>query len=212
MCQAAIPAQLNCFEERFTCGKPNPRVGRDGIPRPVVNRPSGGQPPRRFATCPTCTAGCGIVSAGRSSGTQHVGQSNQFLRRRLPAEQHGKSARLSGDTVDRLNRYFDASAFTQPAPFTFGNVARTLPDARAPGTVNFDFSVQEHANFDFSVQEHAVHRTAESPIPGRVFQRAQQQEFRRAGHEPGEQHIRGDQLGLRCAGVSVGDEADFLSR
>ena len=31
--------------------------------------------------------------------------------------------------------------FSQPPAFTFGNVARMLADVRAPGLVNFDFSV-----------------------------------------------------------------------
>ncbi len=31
--------------------------------------------------------------------------------------------------------------FTQPAPFTFGNVSRTLPDVRGPGVRNLDFSL-----------------------------------------------------------------------
>jgi hypothetical protein len=43
--------------------------------------------------------------------------------------------------VNRLNRYFDTSAFSLPGPFTFGNVSRTLPDVRAPGQVNFDFAM-----------------------------------------------------------------------
>jgi hypothetical protein len=34
----------------------------------------------------------------------------------------------------RLNEYFNTSVFSQPAPFTLGNVGRTLPDVRAPGT------------------------------------------------------------------------------
>jgi hypothetical protein len=48
---------------------------------------------------------------------------------------------LSGSTEERLNRYFDISAFTQPAPFTFGNVSRTLPDVRGPGTINVALSI-----------------------------------------------------------------------
>jgi hypothetical protein len=53
----------------------------------------------------------------------------------------GKSANLSGPIRDRLDRYFDTSAFTQPDPFTFGNVSRTLPDVRGPGSVNSDISL-----------------------------------------------------------------------
>lgn len=46
-----------------------------------------------------------------------------------------------------MNRYFDTSVFSQPAPFTFGNTARTLPDVRAPGVMNFDFSVMKNTRF-----------------------------------------------------------------
>lgn len=53
----------------------------------------------------------------------------------------GVSAALSGSVVDRLDRYFNTAAFTQPAPFTFGNVSRTLPDVRGPALINFDLSL-----------------------------------------------------------------------
>ena len=53
----------------------------------------------------------------------------------------GVSAKLSGPVVDRLNRYFDTSAFTQPDPYTFGNLGRTLPDVRGPANINFDLSL-----------------------------------------------------------------------
>jgi hypothetical protein len=53
----------------------------------------------------------------------------------------GKSAALSGPVVSRLSRYFDTSAFTQPDPFTFGNLGRTLPNVRGPANVNFDLSL-----------------------------------------------------------------------
>jgi len=50
----------------------------------------------------------------------------------------GASARLSNPT---LSRWFDTAAFINPAPFTIGNVGRTLPDVRGPGTINIDFSL-----------------------------------------------------------------------
>lgn len=53
----------------------------------------------------------------------------------------GQSARLETDAHQRLDRWFDTSAFTAPAAFTFGNVSRTLPDVRGHGTNNFDLSV-----------------------------------------------------------------------
>jgi hypothetical protein len=54
---------------------------------------------------------------------------------------NGHSAALSGRVEDRLNRYFDTSVFSQPSPYTLGNVARTLPDVRNPSTRNIDLSL-----------------------------------------------------------------------
>ncbi len=54
---------------------------------------------------------------------------------------NGQYAGLSGPVVDRLDRYFDTSAFSQPAPFTFGNVGRTISNIRGPGTRGMDFSL-----------------------------------------------------------------------
>src|SRR5207237_7587142 len=54
---------------------------------------------------------------------------------------NGHSGKLTGPIVDRLNRYFDTSVFSQPAPFTFGNISRTMPDLRAPGVSNLDLSL-----------------------------------------------------------------------
>ena len=78
----------------------------------------------------------------------------------------GKSAKLSGPVKDRLDRYFDTSQFTQPPPFTFGNVARTLPDVRTPGQVNVDFStskntrIRERVNLQFRFEAfNAINRT-----------------------------------------------------
>jgi hypothetical protein len=53
----------------------------------------------------------------------------------------GKSAELSGSVESRLNEYFDIAQFTIPAPYTFGNVSRTLPDVRGPGRQNYDLAL-----------------------------------------------------------------------
>ncbi|MGH9628145.1 MAG: hypothetical protein ACRD7E_07365 [Bryobacteraceae bacterium] len=54
---------------------------------------------------------------------------------------NGTSARKTGRVQDRLNAYFDTSAFSQPAPFTFGSVSSYLPDVRNHGVQNFDLSL-----------------------------------------------------------------------
>ncbi len=50
----------------------------------------------------------------------------------------GQSAKLDNPSRER---WFDTMAFVNPPDFTFGNVGRTLPDVRAPGTVNWDLSL-----------------------------------------------------------------------
>ncbi len=65
----------------------------------------------------------------------------------------GKSAELSGRAEDRLTRWFDTSQFTNPAPFTLGNVGRTLPDVRTDGITQWDFSVRRN----FTIFKERVH-------------------------------------------------------
>lgn len=51
------------------------------------------------------------------SATNTAGLFNNHTR----PNNNGKSAKLSGPVDQRLNRHFDTTAFSQPAPFTFGN-------------------------------------------------------------------------------------------
>lgn len=60
---------------------------------------------------------------------------------RTQPNNNGKSAKLTGPVHERLSKYFDTSVFSQPAPFTFGNVSITLPDVRNDGIKNFDMSL-----------------------------------------------------------------------
>ncbi len=57
------------------------------------------------------------------------------------ANNNGHPAALSGDVHQRLNRYFDTSVFSQPAPFTLGNVSPYISNLRAPYVNNFDLSL-----------------------------------------------------------------------
>ena len=70
---------------------------------------------------------------------------------------NGQSALLSGSITGRLNEYFNTSVFSQPAPFTFGNVGASLPTVRAPGVDNFDLSLFKnfHPLEKLTVQFHA---------------------------------------------------------
>ncbi|MDQ2900063.1 MAG: TonB-dependent receptor [Acidobacteriota bacterium] len=69
-----------------------------------------------------------------------VNTSNSFGGGQRP-NRTGVSANESGSAQSRLNGWFNTAAFSLPAPFTFGNSARTLPDARSHGIANYDFSV-----------------------------------------------------------------------
>ncbi|MBM3735508.1 MAG: carboxypeptidase regulatory-like domain-containing protein [Acidobacteria bacterium] len=55
----------------------------------------------------------------------------------------GRSAAMPGGRArnEQVAKWFDTGAFTQPAPFTFGNVSRTLPDVRGPGSWLVDLSL-----------------------------------------------------------------------
>jgi hypothetical protein len=72
------------------------------------------------------------LSASNTSGI--------FAARTQP-NNNGRSGRKTGRVQDRLDAYFDTSVFTQPAAFTFGNLARFLPDVRNDRIRNWDLSL-----------------------------------------------------------------------
>lgn len=72
------------------------------------------------------------ITGGNDSGT--------FAGTQRP-NSNGRDAALSGPVTDRLGEYFDTSAFSLNAPFTFGNVPRMMPNLRGPGTANVDLSI-----------------------------------------------------------------------
>lgn len=59
----------------------------------------------------------------------------------IRANNNGKSGKLSGAVDQRLDAYFDKSVFSQPPPYTFGNLSPYLPDIRNDGMRNFDLSL-----------------------------------------------------------------------
>jgi hypothetical protein len=67
----------------------------------------------------------------------------------------GESAKLDNPTRER---WFNTEAFVNPPDYQFGNIGRTLPDVRTPGTVNFDLSlikdtkITEHVNLQFRAE------------------------------------------------------------
>ncbi|MBI4891002.1 MAG: carboxypeptidase regulatory-like domain-containing protein [Acidobacteria bacterium] len=80
------------------------------------------------------------------------GASNQMADR---PNSTGQSAKIDTPSAQR---WFNTDVFINPVDFTFGNVGRTLPDVRAPGTFNWDLSaikntrITERVNLQFRVE------------------------------------------------------------
>ena len=73
------------------------------------------------------------IVGGNSSGTMSGLQRPNW---------NGKNATITeGEITDRLGRFFDTSAFSLNAPFTFGTAPRIMPNLYGPGAKNFDLSV-----------------------------------------------------------------------
>ena len=78
--------------------------------------------------------GINIVPDGSAVYADAQRDDDQYRDR--PAPDRIADGKLSDPTVDR---WFDTSAFTTPAPFTYGNAGRNI--LYGPGRVNFDFSL-----------------------------------------------------------------------
>lgn len=84
----------------------------------------------------------------------------------------GESAKLNNPTRER---WFNTEAFVNPPDFTFGNVGRTLPDVRTPGTFNFDFAlmkdtyVNERAHVQFRIEAFNVFNSVNLRGPNTAF-------------------------------------------
>jgi hypothetical protein len=83
------------------------------------------------------------------------------------------NARPAG--VDRVDEWFNTAAFAQPAPFTFGNSPRFLPNTRAPGINNFDlaaekwFQLQERLKMEFRAEFYNAFNHTNLLAPNQVF-------------------------------------------
>jgi hypothetical protein len=74
------------------------------------------------------------------------------------ANWNGKNPSGHGPIAKRLNNYFNVDNFSAPAPFTYGNSARTLSALRSPGFVSTDLSgikripIHEQWNAEFRAE------------------------------------------------------------
>jgi hypothetical protein len=75
-------------------------------------------------------AALGISSATNTNFSQGGGQRPNWS---------GQSANLGDERT--IDRWFDATPFTQAPAYAFGNAPRTMGDLRADGATNFDFTV-----------------------------------------------------------------------
>ena len=58
----------------------------------------------------------------------------------------GVSPKLSSSrpVAAKVGQWFNTAAFSLPAPFTFGNVSRTIDSVRGPGISNLDFALEKN--------------------------------------------------------------------
>jgi hypothetical protein len=84
----------------------------------------------------------GIVTyqSGAPLALSATNTSGLFAPRTQP-NNNGQSGRRTGRVQDRLDRYFDPTVYSQPAPFTYGNLSRFLPDVRSDMLRNWDLSL-----------------------------------------------------------------------
>ena len=91
----------------------------------------------------------------------------------------GVSAKIFGDRSNqqRVNAWFNKSAFVTPQPYTFGTVGRTFTQVLGPGIQNLDASVAkgttfEHMDLEFRAEFFNVTNTPHFAQPDTAVQDA----------------------------------------
>jgi hypothetical protein len=80
------------------------------------------------------------IQSGSSIGIGANNTANLFTEA-IRANTNGRKARLDVDARDRLNRWFDTSTFSQPGPFTLGNMGPLVADLQNHHINNLDLSL-----------------------------------------------------------------------
>lgn len=76
-------------------------------------------------------------------------------------------------TESTLARWFNTAAYSVPAPFTYGNAGRTIPNMAGPGSQNVDFSIiknipiNERITMQLRGEAYNLLNTARFDLPGR---------------------------------------------
>jgi hypothetical protein len=81
-----------------------------------------------------------VAQTGSAFGISGRNTSNLFTEA-FRVNGNGKDPVISGDAHDRLNRWFDTSVFSQPAPYTLGNLPPLISRLRNHNIRNLDFSL-----------------------------------------------------------------------
>ena len=81
-----------------------------------------------------------VRAAGDAAAPFHECSEYEQLVRRRTDTQHNRQERQSG-SARTIDRWFDTSQFSQPAPFTFGNMARSTAQLRNANARLLDFSL-----------------------------------------------------------------------
>ncbi|MEO7651516.1 MAG: carboxypeptidase regulatory-like domain-containing protein, partial [Bryobacteraceae bacterium] len=101
--------------------------------------------------------------------------SNAFSGVQRPNISGDASLESGRSTNDKLTQWFNTRVFSQPAPFTFGNAPRTLPNVRAAGERNLDFSLFKQFKFaearrlEFRAEFYNLTNTPVFGVPGLTF-------------------------------------------
>jgi hypothetical protein len=112
-----------------------------------------------------------------SPTTQNTSQSGSNSLR--PNIVSGVSPVVGGAPRSRLSDYLNIAAFSQPAPFTFGNAPRTLSKVRAPGYHDLDFSMfknfhpTERTNVQFRAESFNLFNQVQFGAPNMVLSSGQ---------------------------------------